>query len=535
MQFLIQNWVSQQAQRRPEAIAVRCGEQTITYGELDVASNQLARQLQESGCQRGDRVAFCIPKGIDAFIAQLGILKADASYVPLDTESPAARLSRIVNSCRPQAVLGVPQSAQLIRDVLQDSTLAVPPVIGSLANDQLDLPVGPSAFTQGDTSLLDASPLNYRNTAEDLAHVLFTSGSTGTPKGVMITHTNVVAFVNWGVDYFGIEADDRVSGHAPLHFDLSTFDIYGAFAAGATLYPVSAKLNLLAPKVAAFIETNQLTQWFSVPSILNYLCQFDCVQQDAFPHLKRLMWCGEVLPTPTLMYLMERLPHVTFTNLYGPTEATIASSYYTVVERPASELDSVPIGLPCGGEQLYVLDERLQEVPSGEIGDLYIAGVGLSPGYWEDEEKTSQVFVERTETLVPERIYRTGDLARVTEEGLVDFVGRADTQIKCRGYRIELGEIESALNTLDIVAHGAIVAIETGGFESTAICCAVVPQEGADVTPVAIRRELSGLLPKYMLPHRWMFMEALPRNQNGKIDRPNLRQQFQEELATAKA
>jgi acyl-coenzyme A synthetase/AMP-(fatty) acid ligase len=245
--------------------------------------------------------------------------------------------------------------------------------------------------------------------------------------------------------------------------------------------------------------------------------------------LRRLLWCGEAQPTPTLQYWMRRLPHVEFTNLYGPTEATIASSYYTVPEIPQSETDPIPIGKPCEGEDLIVLDESLHPVAPGEIGDLYIAGAGLSPGYWNDPEKTARAFVTSPSG---ERIYKTGDLARTGPDGLLYLLGRSDTQIKSRGYRIELGEIEAALHTLDEIRECAVVAVDSGDFDGKTICCAYV-SEAAETEPAHLRERLSALLPSYMLPARWMQMETLPLNGNGKIDRPRVRDQFREIAVSA--
>ena len=194
---------------------------------------------------------------------------------------------------------------------------------------------------------------------------------------------------------------------------------------------------------------------------------------------------------------------------------------------PADEKASLPIGLPCSGEKLLVLDGQMKSVEPGEIGDLYIGGVGLSPGYWRDAEKTNSAFVMNPNSVNGDRrIYKTGDLARMGRDGLVHYVGRADTQIKSRGYRIELGEIETALHALGMLEECAVVGISTKGFEGTAICCAYVSKDN-DITPIILRQELSKSLPNYMLPSRWKEFERLPQNINGKIDRPKLREHFQ--------
>jgi amino acid adenylation domain-containing protein len=350
------------------------------------------------------------------------------------------------------------------------------------------------------------------------------------PKGVVITHANASQFVDWAREYFGTAPSDRISGHPPLHFDLSTWDIYGTLSAGAQLHLVPPALNLLPHKLAAFIRDAELTQWFAVPSIFTYMAKLDAIREPDFPAVERVIWCGEVMPTPILAHWMRRVPHARFTNLYGPTEATIASSYYTVPELPKSETEPIPIGEPCAGEELLVLDSELRPVPAGETGDLYIAGVGLSPGYWRDEEKTGAAFVPDPRPGREQgRIYRTGDLAKIRDDGLVLFLGRADSQIKHRGYRIELGEIETALNALNGLDECAVVAVETGGFEGTEICCAYAPAAATRLEPPELRTRLGRVLPSYMLPSRWLTLDRLPKNVNGKIDRRKIREIFEEE------
>jgi acyl-coenzyme A synthetase/AMP-(fatty) acid ligase len=239
-----------------------------------------------------------------------------------------------------------------------------------------------------------------------------------------------------------------------------------------------------------------------------------------------------VLPTPTLIYWMQRLPHVQFTNLYGPTETTIVSSYYTVPECPKDPQAPIPIGNPCDGEDLLVLDESLRRVPPGQSGDLCIAGVGLARGYWRDEERTAAAFVAHPEQP-SQRIYKTGDVARIGDDDLTYFLGRKDSQIKSRGYRIELGEIEAALNAVAVVEESAVVAVNTDDFDGTAICCAYVPKRECEVTPAILRQHLRALLPSYMLPARWLAFERFPRNANGKVDRPQLKEAFTTHAAQA--
>lgn len=531
---LLSEWVSRWAARTPEATAVVMNEERLTYGQLDQLTSRLAWMLRDQGCKRGDRICFAIPKSPTAIVAILGILKADCIYVPIDTTSPSARVKKILQACEAQWLLACGPVVPLLDELHAEDWIRHTLRVGWMGCDPITAKNFTPKFVLSDlASTPDRAP-DLQNTLDDIAYILFTSGSTGTPKGVPISHANVGHFVEWAVTYFGMTNTDRCSGHHPLHFDLSVFDMFVTFAAGAQLSPIPPELNLLAPKLTDFIRRTELTQLFSVPSSLNLLAKFDAVRQGDFPALKRLLWCGEVLPTPTLIYLMKKLPTVQFTNLYGPTEATIASSYYTVPECPSDPRTPIPIGTPCDGEDLLVLNDKLQKVAQGEIGDLYLQGVGLSPGYWRDPEKTKAVFLPNPSATTPgDRIYKTGDLARRGPDGLVYFLGRADTQIKSRGYRIELGEIETALNALPTLQESAVVAIQSEGFEGTVICCAYVPVDGVSMTPPQLRKDLSRALPTYMLPAKWQAFDKLPKNANGKIDRPKLREEFSRQDASA--
>ena len=527
MTRLLQDRVSEQAERRPDAIAVTMQGEALSYARLDQDSDRLAQLLRDSGCAPGDRVGMFLPKSPGALVSMFAALKAGVAYVPMDPASPPRRLAAILDACDPKVIL---VSAATAGALVETRTLC--PALTSTRIGWFDAaPPGPNApapdFTLEDVARTPVRRLDPRVNASAPAHILFTSGSTGTPKGVVITHANVLAFLDWALRYFGARPGDRHSGHPPLHFDLSTFDVFGTLSAGAELHLVPPELNLLPHKVAEFIRTAALTQWFSVPSALVHMAKYDAVRPNDFPELRRLLWCGEVLPTPSLCYWMQRLPHVTFTNLYGPTETTIASSFYTVPGCPADERAAIPIGTACDGEELLVLDERLEPTPPGESGDLYIRGAGLSPGYWRDPERTRLAFLPAPGGRGPEdRIYRTGDLATRGADGLVYFLGRMDSQIKARGHRIELGEIETALDALDCLRESAVVAIPTDGFEGTLIACAYVLAPGADVTPARLRSALGEVLPRYMLPTRWMALDRLPRTSNGKVSRRELREAF---------
>jgi amino acid adenylation domain-containing protein len=507
---LLHGYAAASAARDPSATAVVLGDQRLGYAELVAESRRLARMLRDAGVGPGDRVALMVPKAPEAIVGIHAVLEAGGAYVPIDLASPAPRVARVIASAQPRAILAAPQAAALVEGLADAGALTDVTTIS----------------TEADWSSLSDEPLGVERAPDSLAHILFTSGSTGDPKGVQITHAMVSAFVDWAVDHFGTAAGERISGHPPLHFDLSTFDIFATLRAGAELHLVPATANLAPKALADFIRDSELTQWFSVPSTLAFMVRSGVVAENDFPTLERVLFCGEPMPTPVLADWMRRVPQARYTNLYGPTETTIASSYYDVPEVPADETESLPIGLPCRGEKLVVLDEERRPLPAGEIGQVFIGGVALSPGYWRDEEKTDAAFM----SIDGERLYATGDLGWVDDQGLLRYIGRVDSQIKHRGYRIELGEIEAALNALGELKESSVVAIETEGFEATAICCAYVAND-PEVTPVKLRSALARSLPAYMLPSRWRALESLPKNANGKIDRRALREGFEAEPA----
>jgi amino acid adenylation domain-containing protein len=540
---LIHGYVAEQAERRGDAVALVMGDERLTYAELEAVSNRLARLLIAVGCGPGERVCLLAPKAPATIVAMLATLKAGCAYVPVDVTGPAARTAKIVAATKPAAALVLGAGRELAAALRELGALTPATPIGSLDDE----PVGDGLAGEGPSGngpAADGSPLAFHRADIDAhdpvppppaagsgdpaspAQILFTSGSTGEPKGVVVTHASIAAFVEWAHTEFGIAAGERISGHPPLHFDLSTFDIYGSFRAGAELHLVPPQ-TLLPAQLGQFISGAELTQWFAVPSTLTYMARHGGLPAHGFPSLERVLWCGEVLPTPVLIEWMRRVPQARFTNLYGPTEATIASSHHTVTTPPENAAAPIPIGVPCAGEELFVVDERGLAAADGEAGELYIAGAGLSPGYWRDPQRTAQAFVpDPRPAREGERAYRTGDLGRRGADGLLYFLGRRDSQLKSRGYRIELGEIEAEVSALPQIAEAAVVGVDLGGFGGVEICCAFTPADGADAAPAALRSALAATLPAYMLPSRWRAFAELPRNVNGKIDRRALGELF---------
>lgn len=535
---LLHEFVTRTAGARPDSLAMIGSDRTVTYRELDEYSNRLAATLRAHGCERGGRVAVLMPHTTTTVASLVGILKAGCAYVPLDPSTAIERAVEMVRQCEPTALL-VGGGAMEGLDTLRSSGVLTGTAVGWLAEGSA--PSSDVDFTLDDVERASVESVETAVDPDDLAYILFTSGTTGSPKGVPITHRSASVFIEWVVDYFELGPDDRMTGHTALTFDLSTFDIYAPFAAGAQLHLVPKQVRMLPHKVAPFIRERELTMWFSVPSQLAYVSQFDALEGENLPSLRHVVWCGDVLPTASLLYWKRRLPGVAFTNLYGPTETTVASSYYRIPDEFDDPLADIPIGTGCAGEELLVLDDQLQAVREGEVGDIYIRGVGLSPGYWGDPERTRLAFIPDPEgTRGPSaerggRLYRTGDRGRVGQNGAVHFVGRADFQIKTAGYRVEPAEVENAILRLEQVSACTVVPITVDAFAGNAVGCVYVPSNGTPLRTGEAKKRLAQSLPGYMMPAKWLALDELPVDGRGKIDRARARELIETDLAVAPA
>jgi len=422
---LLQHQISERARSLPDATALVWKHVRMTYGELEETSNRLASLLVDAGCDPGERVGILMPKRPMAIVATLAALKAGAICVPLDPGQPAQRLARILAVADCRWLLAAGRGGGDIGEALRLAQLARDPLVGWLDEEPAAASIPQAVFELQD---LAAFPVQQPalDHAPEVSHILFTPGPTGVPRGVMLTHAGIMQFLRWSNACFGIAGTDRISQHSPLSSDMSLLDVFGALWSGAELHLVPPELNLQPHRLAGMIRESALTQWFSMPGVLNLMAQFDVVGHGDFPQLRRLLFAGDVLPTATLIYLMQRLPHVRFTHLYGPVETTIASSYHTIAECPRSAQDVIALGTACDGEELLLLDEQRRPVADGEAGDLYIGGSGLSPGYWGDPRKTRAAFVEEAGSDGQgRRIFRTGDRARRGPDGLYYYSGDA--------------------------------------------------------------------------------------------------------------
>jgi amino acid adenylation domain-containing protein len=473
--------LARSAEREPDARALVEPGRSLTYGELELDVARRAAALRELGVQPGDRVAVWAPKSARAVAILYAVMRAGAAYVPVDPLSPPARAEAIVRDagCR-----------VLCADAKRLGSVEAPA--------RLDLASDVSGLSPAHAPVAVES---------DLAYILYTSGSTGRPKGVMLTHRNALAFVDWTVDRFGVNAEDRLSSHAPFHFDLSIFDLYGASMAGASLHLMAPGEEGLGASMAAAIAREVISVWYSVPSALTLLAGAAVPAQLA--SLRVVLFAGEVFPMKHLRRLRELVPQATLANLYGPTETNVCT-YHVVDELPDGD-EPLPIGRPCEGAEAFALDEHGQRVGEGEVGELWVRGPTVMQGYWGDPELTAE--------RLRDGAYRTGDLVRPLPGGGFAFVGRRDHQVKSRGYRIELGEIESVLLAHPQVDEAAVVAVPEELIGNRLV--AFVAASGG-VGETELRRHCAGALPRYMVPAAIAVDGALPHTSTGKIDRQAL-------------
>lgn len=520
MEYLLQHLLMNSSKRFPDRDAVIFKDQKISYGELDRLTDKLAATMRENGVRRGDRVAIYMNKSISAVVSILAILKAGAVYIPLDPNSPLQRIAYIMENAGVRCLLASTKKAANLGP-LQPGR-GVPEVIILTDADASPTDLAANVIPWDDVVQSEEVRVSADSIETDLAYILYTSGSTGTPKGVMISHRNALTFVNWSFDEFDLQPSDRVSSHAPLHFDLSIFDIFTSIKAGATICLVPEEYSIFPRRLIRFIKDTKLTVWYSVPSILIHMLVHGSMSSFEFPDLRLLLFAGEVFPVKYLRELMRTMPGGSFYNLYGPTETNVCT-FYKVSELPEAQVKPIPIGQACGNTEVFALDKDLRRIeePNRE-GELYVRGPGVAQGYWGDRQKTEANFIPNF--LISEyqdRMYRTGDIVVLDEKGNYHLVGRKDQMIKSRGYRIELGEIETHLYSHPDVKEAVVVAIPDE-LITNRLKAFVVPVEKGSVDGLELEKFLAARIPGYMVPGEIEFMESLPKISTGKVDRKML-------------
>ena len=471
----------------PDRLAVASGADTLTYRQLDDAANRFAHRLRDLGVGRGDRVLLWSDKSTDVVAAMQGCLRLGAAYVPLDGTSPVARVAMLAADCGAAVVCA------------QTSRLAAIRAAVDAAVPCLDV---------HSESTVDATAVDEPVGADELAYILYTSGSTGTPKGVCISHRNARAFVDWAVDELRIGSEDRLANHAPLVFDLSVLDLYGAFATGASVHLLAAELANAPAQLVRFLHDQAITIWYSVPSALLLMMRNGGLLDEPAPDALRVVcFAGEPFQIEGVRAL-EAWTGARLLNLYGPTETNVCT--YHEVGRADLDRSRPPlIGKACSGDDVWAERPDGTVAGPGEEGELVVSGPTVMMGYWGAEPQTGP--------------YRTGDIVRVLDDGAFDYLGRRDHTVKVRGRRIGLGEVEVAAAGHPDVADAAVVLVGSG--MDARLAAFVVPVRGRAPGPLAVKAHCARVLPSYALPDHIHLVAAgddLPRTRNGKVDRPAL-------------
>ncbi|WP_157205628.1 non-ribosomal peptide synthetase/type I polyketide synthase [Methylomonas koyamae] len=476
--------VADQVGRSPDRAALRWHDSELSYRELDAKANRLAHLLQGQGVGVEDRVAVCLARGPELVVALLAVLKAGACYVPVDPNYPAERR---------EAILHCAQAKLLIADGNEITAAADAPVLSPADPRLADCP--------------DTAP-DSTVRPEHLAYIIFTSGSTGTPKGVAIEHRNAASMIEWAAQEFDLAAGDGMLASTSVCFDLSVYEIFYPLAHGAKVVIVDNILHL--PELA---RQDDIAVINTVPSAME-----EILRQRAVPaSVRYINLAGEALPLALVQGIQQHYPGIAVYNLYGPSEDT---TYSTFVRFPDRFQGPVTVGRPLPGSQLYLLDADLNPVPAGSKGEIYLAGNGLCRGYFGNAAGTAAAFLpDPFSGVAGGRMYRTGDLGRMTADGMVEYLGRSDYQVKIRGHRIELGEIETVLAQVPGVQRAIVIADGEAGRQRL-----LAFYTGAGELQDALKQAAAAKLPQFMLPSVWTQLAEFPLSPNGKIDRRQLAQ-----------
>ena len=516
MIHLIPHLIDDVARRDPRREAVRFLDRALSYVELSTRANGLAHCLVAQGVCRREPVGIYLDKSLEVPLAMYGIMKAGAAFVPLDPSAPAGRTAGVIADSGIRRLL----SADTMRRRL-DAVLEAGADIASVVGIEAGTLAVPSiGWAEVCNAAADAPP---RRTIvdSDLAYIIYTSGSTGKPKGIMHTHHSGLSFARWAVSEYGLGEHDRLSNHAPLHFDLSIFDYFAGALAGAATSIIPEEHARVPASYSALLAEQRVTVLFAVPFALIQLLHHGALEQRDLSALRWAVFGGEPFPLPQLRALIEALPHVRFDNMYGPAE-TNGVTHYTVGSLRADQ-ESIPIGRLSANAEALVVDGADQPVAPGEVVELLIRSATMMQGYWRRPDLDAAAFFRRpVGGSHADVFYRSGDLVRVDDDGMFHFVGRKDRQVKVRGYRVELDEVEAALAAHPAVAEAGAVTIPDGAA-SQCIAAALRLRDGASARAREIARHARGRLPWYAVPARLEIRAELPRTSTGKIDRRALR------------
>ncbi len=504
MNCSVTEWLDATEKQYPEKMAIVSKDYSYSYRELKKNAMGIAATVIATGTVKKP-IAVFLKKDARVIVSFMGIAYSGNFYTPIDVNMPDNRIKKILEILKPEIVICDSETSDRIKDL--DSTIKV-------------LFYGEIINKDGAESSIET--VKERIIDTDLLYVLFTSGSTGVPKGVGISHRSVIDYIDCITEMFRISCNDSFGNQAPFYFDNSILDIYCSIKTGATLFIVPSELFSQPYLLLKYLDENKINTIFWVPSALIMVSKIKALQKvNLSGVLKRVLFCGEVMPTKQLNIWRRYLPNAVYANLYGPTEITDACTAY-IVDRDFDDEEPLPIGKPMKNTEIIVLDQdnrRVDVTDTESVGELCVRGTSLAVGYYNNQEKTDLAFVQNPlNTSYPEKIYRTGDVVKYNRYGELIYICRKDFQIKHMGHRIELGEIETAISSL----------------EDIPMCCCLYDEQKKRIIAFVegdhdrheINEKLRRIIPDYMIPGKLICLESFPLNQNGKIDRPKLRLEY---------
>ncbi|MFF3412391.1 amino acid adenylation domain-containing protein [Streptomyces sp. NPDC002742] len=475
------------ARRAPDSPAVRSSQGVVSYRELDDLADRYAAALHRRGVRPGDRVVMWTHKTVDAVALMQGALRVGAIYAPVSANNPAARVRRIAAGCTPALVVADSDGIRRATEAGWDDSF----------------PLVSFAEVREEAPAADA-PAPYANEPDEPAYILYTSGSTGEPKGVCISHRNALSFIRWAADELAVTAKDRLSNHAPFNFDLSVFDLYATFLAGASVVLIPEGLAYDPSQLGTLMRRERITVWYSVPSALVLMMQRgELLAGEPPADLRVCVFAGEPFPIQQVHELRKAWPDVRLLNWYGPTETNVCTSY-EVTDRDLGSTRPLPIGTAVSGDRIRIHPPRERE------GEIVVSGPTVMLGYWGQEPQKGAYF--------------TGDIGRMGPDGMVEYVGRRDHMVKVRGHRIELGDIEAVVAANPKVTSAACVVVGEG--LDAKIHAVVVPDGPQGPGLLELKRDCADRLPLYMVVDVVHSVPELPLTDNGKTDRQALLKQI---------
>ncbi len=496
------DYLENSAKKHPQKVAFTHEGGSISFSELWNISKAIGTSISKITKKTKRPIGVITGRNFRCIAAFMGVLQSGNYYVPIDSEMPKTRLDSMLSDLSPELILYSKEDEKAAENIGEEFKKAEYSLEISEINEE--------DIKKRKESVLDIDPL----------YVIFTSGSTGVPKGIVISHRAVIDFTEWMAEAIGYDESDIFANQAPFYFDCSVKDLYLTLKLGATDHIIPKKLFMFPTLLVDFLNDHKVTALTWATSGFNLMSSSGILEKKQPKYLKKVAIGGEAMLAKHLNNWKRAMPDTKFVNLYGPTEVTVDCTYFEI-KKEYKDHQAIPIGKACENKEVMLLDENLCPVKKGEPGEICVRGIGVSPGYYNNPEKTDQAFVRNPHLPYPDYIYKTGDIGIENEDGDIVFQARKDGQIKHMGYRIELGEIERGLNSLSGISAGiCFYDLEKGRI--------VAVYEG-EMHQKDIAGELLKLIPKYMIPNIYRKVDKMPYNANGKIDRVMLRREYDNE------